>query len=112
MTGGGGGGTHGQHGGSRTEGPSPEESQRSRNVGVGCFTAFMGLWSGGMFGVLVAKIVDAVTRAPSCPGIPSCNWAAYFGAGALIGALTLPTLVLMRLRRGDAGTTTDHSPRG
>ena len=107
MTGGGGGG----RAGGPAE-PSPADSRRARNLGVGCFTGFMGFWSGGMFGVLLAKIVDAATRAPSCPGIPSCNWAAYFGAGALIGALPLPTLVLMRLRRGDAGTTTDHSPRG
>ena len=91
--------------------PAPEESRVARNLGVGCFTGFMGFWSGGMFGVLVAKIVDALTRAPSCPGIPSCNWAAYFGVGARIGVLTLPPLVLLRLRRTDAGTT-DHSPRG
>ena len=93
--------------------PSPGDagSRRARNLGVGCFTAFMGFWSGGMFAVLLSKIVAAATRAPSCTGIPSCDWAAYFFAGALIGALTLPTLVLLRLRRGD-GPPSDHSTRG
>ena len=70
----------------------------------------MGFFSGGMFGVLVAKIVDFFTRAPSCAGLPSCNWAQFFFGGALIGALTLPTLILLRLRSGDGGS--DNSPRG
>jgi len=108
------GGTAGEGtGGERGAPPAPSvgESRTARNVGVGCFTAFMGFWSGGMFAVLLSKIVAAVTRAPACAGIPSCDWAAYFFAGALIGALTLPTLVLMRLRRGDRGTR-DHSTRG
>ena len=70
----------------------------------------MGFFSGGMFGVLVAKIVDFFTRAPSCAGLPSCNWAQFFFGGALIGALTLPTLILLRLR--SAGGGSDNSPRG
>ena len=92
--------------------PTAGETRAGRNVGVGCFTAFMGFWSGGMFGVLLSKIVAGVTRAKECAGIPSCDWATYFFAGALIGALTLPTIVLLRLRGRDAEATTDHSPRG
>ena len=85
-------------------------SRTARNVAVGCFGVLMGFFSGGMFGVLVAKIVDWFTRAPSCTGLPSCNWAQYYFAGALLGALTLPTLILLRLRRG--GGAEDTSSRG
>ena len=92
-------------------GPQPaRESRTARNVGVGCFGVLMGFFSGGMFGVLVAKIVDFFTRAPSCTGLPSCNWAQYFFGGALLGALTLPTLILLRLRGGDGEG--DISSRG
>ena len=89
----------------------PAESRTARNVGVGCFGVLMGFFSGGMFGVLVAKIVDFFTRAPSCADLPSCNWAQFFFAGALIGALTLPTLILLRLR-GSSGGAGDSSHRG
>ncbi|MFL5576465.1 MAG: hypothetical protein ACJ79S_10905 [Gemmatimonadaceae bacterium] len=86
------------------------EGRGARNVGVGCFMAIVGFFSGGMFGVLVVKAIDFFTKAPSCPDVPSCHWAEFFFGGALIGALSLPTLVLLRLRRGDAGA--DNSPRG
>ena len=79
----------------------PAESRTARNVGVGCFGVLMGFFSGGMFGVLVAKIVDFFNRAPSCSGLPSCQWAQFFFGGALLGALTLPTLILLRLRGSD-----------
>jgi hypothetical protein len=32
--------------------------------------------------------------------LPVCNWYVYAGVGALIGAVTLPVLVLNRLKRG------------
>jgi hypothetical protein len=86
------------------------ESRMGRNVGVGCFGMLMGFFSGGMFGVLLAKIVDFFTRAPSCSGLPSCHWPEFFFGGALIGALTLPTLILLRLR--DSDRAADSSPRG
>ncbi len=71
-----------------------------RRVGVGCFSLFVGLWSGGMVGVLVGKFIEGARRAPSCEGLPVCNWYVYAGIGAAIGAVTLPVLVLWRLRRG------------
>lgn len=71
-----------------------------RTVGVGCFSLFVGLWSGGMVGVLAGKFIDGAIRAPSCEGLPSCNWFMYAGIGAAFGAVTLPVLVLWRLRRG------------
>ena len=90
--------------------PAGDESRRARNLGVGCFTAIMGFFSGAMFGVLVARLVDFFAKAPKCDGIPSCNWAQFALGGALLGALSLPTLVLMRLRQSDAGA--DNSLRG
>ena len=32
-------------------------------------------------------------------GLPVCNWYVYVGVGGILGALSLPTLVLMRLSR-------------
>ncbi len=71
-----------------------------RRVGIGCFSLFVGLWSGGMVGVLVGKFIEGARRAPTCEGLPICNWYVYAGIGAAIGAVTLPVLVLWRLRRG------------
>lgn len=71
-----------------------------RRVGIGCFSLFVGLWSGGMVGVLVGKFIEGARRAPTCEGLPICNWYVYAGIGAAIGAVSLPVLVLWRLRRG------------
>ena len=46
-------------GGGGSRGPAEGESRTARNVGVGCFATFVGLWSGAMVGVLVAKYVGA-----------------------------------------------------
>ena len=91
--------------------PTGEESPRAqqadgedrvaRNIGVGCFTTFIGLWSGGMVAVLIGKVVEGLRRAPSCEGLPLCNWNVYAAVGAVIGAISLPVLVLTRLRRRD-----------
>jgi hypothetical protein len=83
------------------------EDRTARNIGVGCF---IGLWSGAMVAVLVGKIVEGLRGSPSCEGLPLCNWHVYAGAGALIGATTLPLLVLRRLRRRDAKH--EHTLRG
>jgi hypothetical protein len=77
------------------------EDRTARNVGVGCFTTFAGFWSGGMVAVLIGRIVEGVRGTPSCDGLPICNWTVYAAVGALIGAITLPVLVLRRLRRRD-----------
>jgi hypothetical protein len=61
-----------------------------------------GWFSGGMVGVLVSRIVASLTHAPSCPDIPTCDWAQYALAGAILGLVTLPTMVFLRLRRSDA----------
>jgi len=77
------------------------EDRTARNIGVGCFTTFIGFWSGGMIAVMIGKVVEGVRRAPSCEGLPLCNWNVYAAVGAVIGAISLPMLVLMRLRRRD-----------
>jgi len=81
---------------------SPElsrEKKIARNIGVGCITTFAGFFSGGMVGVLVAKVVGSVQRCMPAEGLPACNWWVYAGVGAVLGALTLPVLALSRLNR-------------
>jgi hypothetical protein len=75
------------------------ESRRSRDVGVGCLTAVGGFFSGAMIGVFVGKVVSEVTRCPIAEGLPACNWQWFAGWGGVIGLVTLPALVLWRLRR-------------
>jgi hypothetical protein len=81
---------------------SPELSREeiiARNLGIGCVTTFAGFFSGGMVGVLIAKIVGSVQRCKPPEGLPACNWWVYAGVGAVLGALTLPVLALSRLNR-------------
>jgi hypothetical protein len=78
-----------------------EGDRKARNIGIGCFTAFAGCWSGGIVAVLIGRIVEGLRQSPSCEGLPICNWASYAFVGAAAGAITLPVLVLMRLKRRD-----------
>ena len=81
---------------------SPELSRGeaiARNIGVGCITTFAGFFSGGMVGVLVAKVLGVVQGCKPAEGLPACNWWVYAGVGAVLGALTLPVLALSRLNR-------------
>jgi hypothetical protein len=71
----------------------------ARNLGVGCVMTFAGFFGGGMIAVLFAKIVGSVHGCKPPEGLPACNWWVYAGIGAVIGALTLPTGVLLRLNR-------------
>ena len=89
----------------------PRNPDAKRNVAVGCFVTPLGVFSGAMVGVLISKIVAFLTKAPSCPDIPSCDWHVYAGWGALVGGLTLPALVLSRLlaRPGTEPTDTNRS---
>jgi hypothetical protein len=81
--------------------PETVEDRTARNIGVGCFTTFVGFWSGGMVAVLIGRMVEGLRQSPSCQGLPICNWTSYALVGAVLGAVTLPVLVLMRLRRRD-----------
>ena len=87
-----------------------DPDRTARAVGVGCVTAIAGLFSGGMIGVLVSKIVASITKAPKCPELPTCDWYKYAAVGMLVGVVTLPVLTLMRLRRGNAAAL--NSDRG
>jgi hypothetical protein len=75
-------------------------SDRGRNAAVGCFMVPLGAVSGAMVAVLISKIVAYFAKAPACPDIPTCDWYIYAGIGALLGAISLPTLVLRRLLQG------------
>jgi hypothetical protein len=75
----------------------PKNPDTPRNLAIGCFMLPLGVFSGAMVAVLVGYIVAYVTRAESCPDIPTCDWYIYAGWGALIGGLTLPALVLRRI---------------
>ena len=78
------------------------EDRVGRNIGVGCFTIFIGFFSGGMIAVFLGTIVAFLTRAPKCSGVPVCDWHLWMFPGAVIGAVSLPVLALWRLRRADA----------
>ncbi|MGQ0648710.1 MAG: hypothetical protein ACT4P7_14210 [Gemmatimonadaceae bacterium] len=86
-----------------TEDRSDDEAiSFGRRIGLGCFAVFVGTWSGAMVAVLIGKLIESAKKAPGCEGLPLCNWYIYAMAGAAIGALSLPTLVFWRLRRGKA----------
>jgi hypothetical protein len=89
---------------------APRESRVGRNVGVGCLMTFLGLMSGGMVGVLVAYIVGKITNCVPPQGLPACDWGRYAMAGWVIGGVSLPILVLWRLRSSDAAPR--NSQRG
>jgi MFS family permease len=79
-----------------------DEFRTARYAGVGCVTAIAGLFSGGMIGVFVAKVVGSFRGCKPEPELPACDWHVYAAVGMLIGVLTLPALAITRLRRGDA----------
>jgi hypothetical protein len=78
-----------------------DEFRTSRYVGVGCVTAIGGLFSGGMVGVFVAKMVGSFRGCKPEPELPACDWHLFAAVGMLIGILTLPVLALSRVRRSD-----------
>ena len=67
--------------------------------GVGCVTMIAGLFSGGMVAVALSMIWAKLSRAPTCEGIPTCDWHVWMLAGAAVGGITLPAIALWRLRR-------------
>jgi hypothetical protein len=69
---------------------------------VGCLTVVVGFFGGGMIAVLVGRGVDMATRCSPGEGLPACNWHIYWLVGGLLGAVLLPTVVLVKLLRSDA----------
>ena len=96
----------------------PEPDRTARNIGVGCFTFFIGGVSCAMTAVLLGKFYSAFTRAPTCLDMPMCDWPRFALGGFIIGAVSLPVLVIMRLRRQDeksdrvTNDSSDTSNRG
>jgi hypothetical protein len=83
-----------EDGGSKMEAGAPPRVSTVRKVAIGCFTSWLGFVSGAMVAALLSKFTTFLTRAGECDGIPSCNWYIWAGIGGLIGAVTLPLLVL------------------
>ncbi len=77
-------------------------NRRYRNIGVGCFTTFIGFFGGGMISVLLAKIVSQALNEPQCEGLPTCNWLTWAARGGVVGMIILPIVSVWRLKRGDA----------
>jgi hypothetical protein len=75
----------------------------ARNVGVGCVTTVAGFFGGGMIAVFIGKVVGSVGGCRPPEGLPACNWWVYAGIGAVVGALTLPVVVLIRLNQARPG---------
>jgi hypothetical protein len=67
---------------------------------IGCIMTVAGFFSMAMIGVLVARVYSWVSKCPYMEGLPACNWWVFAGIGGVIGAITLPVLVLRRLKRG------------
>ncbi|MFN9203349.1 MAG: hypothetical protein ACK6DP_09800, partial [Gemmatimonas sp.] len=83
-----------------------------RNIGVGCFTLFIGAVSGAMIGVAIGKLMGFFNRCTPEPGLPACEWWVYAGYGAVIGAVSLPVFALWRLRRADRAADAASTDRG
>ena len=71
-------------------------------IGVGCLTAPIGFFGGGMIAVLFAKMYDAISNCTPPKDVPACHWFEFLVPGALIGLIGLPAVALIRLRRGRA----------
>jgi hypothetical protein len=92
--------------------PAPGEDRTGRNIGVGCFTFFIGAVSGAMSGVGIGKLLGFFNRCTPEPGLPACEWWVYAGWGAAIGAVTLPVFSLWRLKRRDQAEDAVSTYRG
>jgi hypothetical protein len=91
--------------------PDVEPGMKWQYLGIGCLTLAGGLFGGGMMGVLAAKIAGWAQHCVPDPetGAP-CGWVRFWFWGALIGGIGLPTVTIIKLRRGRAAT--EHSDRG
>jgi hypothetical protein len=81
------------------EGQTPHQGWQY--LGVGCFSAVVGLVGGGMIAVLVSKIVGAATgcKGDAETGAP-CDWTSYWTWGARIGVFVVPAVSIWLFRRG------------
>ncbi len=93
--------------GPKTEG-APLRVSTARKVAIGCFTAWLGLVSGAMVAALLSKLFAFVTKARECDGIPACNWYIWAGIGGVVGAVSLPIMVLWVLGKPAKDTKSDR----
>lgn len=97
---------------SESASPSPlPEDRVGRNIGVGCFTFFIGGISGAMVGVGIGKLIGFFTRCTPLVGLPACEWWVFAGFGGAVGAISLPILALWRLRRADRAADAANASR-
>jgi hypothetical protein len=82
-----------------TEAGAPVRASVGRKLAIGCFMTWLGFFSGAMVAALLSKLATFVTRAPECSELPSCNWYVWAGVGGVIGAVTLPVLVIRAMGR-------------
>ncbi len=85
----------------------PPRVSTTRKFAIGCFTMWLGLCSGAMVAALLSKFTAFMTKAPDCGGIPSCNWYIWAAYGGVIGAVTLPVLVIWTLSKPPKQGKTD-----
>jgi hypothetical protein len=52
-----------------------------------------------MIAVLIGKVVGNARGCVPAEGLPACDWYKFAAVGMILGAITLPVLVLRRLRR-------------
>jgi hypothetical protein len=77
----------------------PDEGPGANRFAVGCLMAVAGFFSGAMVAVLIGRFYSSATHCQYDAELPACNWQSFAGVGGLIGLVTLPALVLWRLRR-------------
>ena len=82
------------------EGSAAPKGSAWSYIGVGCLTAPIGFFGGGMIAVFFAKIVGGLQHCNAPEGVPACNWLEFLVVGGLIGMIGLPSLSVWRLRVG------------
>ena len=105
----GGGARDGGRGNDGSAAQGQTDTTKWEYLGVGCFSAIVGLGGGGMIAVLIAKIAGALSRCTSDSetGAP-CNWFTYAVYGALAGFVLVPVVSLALFRRGRIRANSDR----
>ena len=92
------------------ETPAPTRPTTGRVIAIGCFMVWIGAFSGAMVAVLISKAVAWFGKAPTCDGIPSCDWYIYAAVGGALGAISLPWLVVSALLRSSPPAKSSAGP--